>query len=96
MDSLRIIVAFVPVDDNHTLFYLRTYQKMIKIPLLRTVYFMLTRIYNRIILHQDRRVVETHQPQPSSLKMDEYLIQGDHPVIMYRKKREELKKAEDQ
>ena len=96
MDSLRIIVAFVPVDDNHTLFYLRTYQKMIKIPLLRTVYFMLTRIYNRIILHQDRRVVETHQPQPSSLKMDENLIQGDHPVIMYRKKREELKKAEDQ
>jgi hypothetical protein len=41
-------------------------------------------------------VVETHQPQPSSLKMDEHLIQGDHPVIMYRKKREELKKAEDQ
>lgn len=90
MDSMRIIVAFVPVDDNHTLFYLRTYQKMIKLPVLRNVYFGLTRFYNRIVLQQDRRVVETHQPQATTLKMGEHLIQGDHPVILYRKKREEL------
>jgi hypothetical protein len=48
------------------------------------------------VLSQDRRVVETHQPQVSSLKMDEHLIQGDHPVILYRKKREELRKTVDQ
>ena len=91
MDSMRIIVAFVPVDDNHTIFYLRTYQKMVKLPLLRDVYFIFTKFFNRIVLHQDRRVVETHQPQPSQLKMDENLISGDYPVILYRKKREELK-----
>jgi phenylpropionate dioxygenase-like ring-hydroxylating dioxygenase large terminal subunit len=96
MDSLRIIVAFVPIDDNHTLFYLRTYQTMIKLPVLRNIYSGLTRIYNRIILRQDRRVVETHQPMATSLKMNEHLIQGDHPVILYRKKREELKQASGQ
>jgi phenylpropionate dioxygenase-like ring-hydroxylating dioxygenase large terminal subunit len=91
MDSMRIIVAFVPVDDDHTIFYLRTYQKMIKLPLLRDIYFIFTKLFNKIVLHQDRRVVETHQPQPTQLKMDENLIPGDYPVILYRKKREELK-----
>ena len=93
MDSLRIIVAFVPVDENNTIFYLRTYQKMMKVPVLRELYFFLTKMYNRIVLHQDRRVVETHQPQATQLKMDENLIPGDYPVILYRKKREELKNA---
>ena len=92
MDSMRIIVAFAPVDELNTIFYLRTYQKMVKIPLLKDIFFFLSKLFNRIVLHQDRRVVETHQPQASSLKMEENLISGDYPVILYRKKREELKK----
>lgn len=91
MDSMRIIVAFAPIDDNHTKFYLRTYQKMVTLPVLRSIYFGITKIFNRIVLHQDRRVVETHQPQATSLKMDEHLIPGDHPVILYRKMREQFK-----
>jgi phenylpropionate dioxygenase-like ring-hydroxylating dioxygenase large terminal subunit len=90
MDSMRITVAFVPVDENNTIFYLRTYQKMVKVPLLRDLYFLATKLFNRIVLHQDRQVVETHQPQSTSLKMDENLIAGDYPVVLYRKKREEL------
>lgn len=91
MDSMRIVVAFAPIDDTHTKFYLRTYQKMLKLPLLRNLYFLVTKLFNVIVLHQDRRVVETHQPQASSLKMDEHLINGDHPIILYRKMRESLK-----
>ena len=91
MDSMRIIVAFVPIDDNHTLFYLRTYQKMVKLPVLRELYFAFTKLFNLIVLKQDRTVVETHQPQATSLKMDEHLISGDQPVILYRKMREKLK-----
>ncbi len=91
MNSMRIVVAFVPVDDNNTLFYLRTYQSMIKLPLLRNIYFAATNLLNRIVLHQDRRVVQTHQPVPSALKMDEHLVQGDNPIIQYRKMREKLK-----
>ena len=91
MESMRIVVAFVPVDENNTIFYLRTYQKMVKIPILRDLYFFITKIFNVIVLHQDRRVVETHQPQASQLKMDENLISGDYPIILYRRKRDELK-----
>ena len=91
MDSMRITVAFVPVDDNNTIFYLRTYQKMVKVPILTDLYFFATKLFNKIVLHQDRRVVETHQPMETSLKMDENLISGDYPVIMYRKMREGMK-----
>ena len=63
---------------------------MVKIPLLRNLYFLVTKLFNVIVLHQDRRVVETHQPQATSLKMDEHLITGDHPIILYRKMRESL------
>ncbi|MEI6456543.1 MAG: aromatic ring-hydroxylating dioxygenase subunit alpha [bacterium] len=90
MDSMRIIVAFVPVDDDNTLMYLRTYQKMVKIPVLREIYFAFSGIFNRIVLRQDQRVVETHQPMPTQLKMDENLITGDYPIILYRKRRQEL------
>jgi len=91
MDALRIVVAFVPVDDQNTLLYLRTYQKMVRLPVLKDIYAVMTNLFNRIVLRQDQRVVETHQPMPSSLRMDENLIQGDYPIILYRKKRQELK-----
>ena len=91
LDSMRIVVAFAPVDETNTIFYLRTYQKMVKIPILKEIYFALTAIFNRIVLRQDKRVVETHQPQASRLKTDENLIAGDYPIILYRKKREELR-----
>lgn len=91
MDSLRIVVAFVPIDDSNTLFYLRTYQKMVSLPVFRNIFFWLLKLYNQVVLHQDRRVVETHQPMATSLKMDENLIPGDYPIILYRKKREELR-----
>jgi len=91
MDSMRIIVAFVPIDDDHTLFYLKTYQKMIKLPVLKELFFFFSKMFNLIVLKQDRTVVETHQPQVTSLKMDEHLIPGDHPIILYRKMREQFK-----
>jgi len=74
MDKLRVVIAFVPVDESNTILYLRTYQKMVTIPVVRNIFQWMTGLYNRIILHQDRRVVETHQPQETALKMDENLI----------------------
>jgi hypothetical protein len=43
--------------------------------------------FNRVILHQDRRVVETQIPKKTMLKMNENLVQGDLPIIQYRKRR---------
>jgi hypothetical protein len=53
-------------------------------------------VANKIILHQDRRVVLTQLPKKSELQMGENLVQGDAPIIQFRKKREELKKAAEE
>ena len=48
---------------------------------------------NTIIAHQDRRVVVTQLPKRTTLKMGEKLIQGDFPIVAYRRRREELIEA---
>lgn len=96
-DKLRVMAAFAPVDDENTMIYLRFYQRFVKIPIIRDVVnFVGGKIMNRIILHQDRRVVITELPKKSDLSMGENLIQGDLPIIEYRRKREELKQKAEQ
>ncbi len=87
----RILVAFTPIDDENTLVYARFCQNFIKIPILKHLVSWIGKLSSIIILHQDRRVVETQTPKPSQLKGDELLFQGDLPIIYYRRRREELK-----
>jgi len=89
--DVRIVAAFVPVDESHTLLYLRFYQRFLPMPIIGNLAAKLAMPSNIYIAHEDRRVVETHQPQPSGLKIGETLIQGDLPIIEYRRKRAELK-----
>jgi phenylpropionate dioxygenase-like ring-hydroxylating dioxygenase large terminal subunit len=90
--DVRILAAFVPVDEAHTLLYLRFYQRFLTIPVLGKLVAKLAMPSNIYIAHEDRRVVVTHQPQPSGLRIGEALIQGDLPIIEYRRKREELQR----
>ena len=89
--DVRILAAFVPVDEFHTLLYLRFYQRFLVIPLLGKLAAKLAMPSNIYIAHEDRRVVVSHQPQPSGLKIGEALFQGDLPIIEYRRRREALK-----
>lgn len=89
--KVRIVIAFVPVDDDNTLLYLRLYQKFMRLPLLRGLVNRLSMPFNLLIAHQDRRVVQTQRPKSTSLRMDEELIQADMPVIEYRRRRQALK-----
>ena len=89
-ERIRAFAAFVPVDDENTIIYIRYYQKIIRIPILKWIFNYLGKISSLIILRQDKRVVITQLPKKSSLKMDERLIMGDKPVIEYRKHRQEL------
>lgn len=89
-DNVRVLAAFVPIDEDHTMIYLRFYQSFMKIPLLRNIVNSLAMIFNKKVLHQDRRVVVTQQPKKSMLKMEDTLIQGDLPILEYRKRRDEL------
>jgi phenylpropionate dioxygenase-like ring-hydroxylating dioxygenase large terminal subunit len=86
-DQVRIVAAFVPVDEEHTLLYLRFYQRFMRLPVLGKLVSLLAMPMNIYIAHEDRRVVVTQQPKPSGLKIGEILIQGDLPIIEYRRKR---------
>lgn len=92
-DDVRIVAAFVPVDDDHTLLYLRFYQRFLTVPLLRDLVTWASMPFNVYVAHQDRRVVETHQPQASGLRIGEKMIPGDRPIVEYRRRREALIEA---
>lgn len=89
-EKVRVVAAFVPVDEVHTLLYLRFYQNFMRAPLLGKLVARLAMPSNLYIAHEDRRVVITQQPKASGLKTGEILIQGDLPIIEYRRKRAAL------
>jgi len=89
-DKIRAFAAFVPVDEENSIIYIRYYQKMINIPGLKQLFNYLGKISSIIILRQDKRVVLTQLPKKSELKMDERLVMGDKPIIEYRMHRQEL------
>lgn len=91
-DKIRAFAAFVPIDEENTFVYIRYYQKMINIPLLKQFMNYVGKVFSIKVLRQDKRVVITQEPKKTELNMDEKLIQGDRPIVEYRKYREELKK----
>jgi phenylpropionate dioxygenase-like ring-hydroxylating dioxygenase large terminal subunit len=91
-DNLRVVIAFVPIDDENTMMYIRWYQRFLRTPGLRHVVNWLGALSNLLIERQDKWVVETHSPKRSGLHIGEKLVQGDGPIIQYRRKREELQK----
>ena len=95
-EKVSVLAAFVPVDDEHTILYLRFYQRFMQVPLLRKLVARLAMPSNVYIAHEDRRVVITQQPKASGLKIGEILIQGDLPIIEYRRKRAALQNLAEQ
>ncbi len=89
-EDMRIVVAFAPIDDENTILYLRPMQKFMKAPVLRHIVDLFSTLGSIVIAHQDRRVVETQRPKPSGLKIGENLVQGDGPIVAYRRRRQEL------
>ncbi|AAD36358.1 oxidase [Thermotoga maritima MSB8] len=90
-EKIRVTAAFTPIDDDHTMIYLRFYVGLTGIKFLDKLIAVLGKPFNKIVLHQDKRVVETQIPKRSELRMGENLIPGDAPILEYRKKREALK-----
>lgn len=89
-DKIRAFAAFVPVDEENTLIYIRYYQRIVTVPLLREFVNWIGKVSSLIILWQDKRVVVTQIPPKSELRMDERLIAGDRPIVEYRRHRQEL------
>jgi phenylpropionate dioxygenase-like ring-hydroxylating dioxygenase large terminal subunit len=87
--NLRVVLAFAPIDDENTLMYLRYYHT-VRFPILRQLYGWLGSLGNLVIERQDRRVVITQRPPRPDLGIGEILIQGDNPIVLYRKIRRAL------
>ncbi len=88
--KMRIIAAFVPVDEENTLLYARNYQGFVMSPVIGKLASLSLIPLNYHIIHQDRAIVNTHRHKASSLRGGEKLVQGDKPLIEYRKKRAAL------
>lgn len=96
-EDLRVLAAFVPVDEEHGRIYLRFYQRFLRVPILREIVNWIGNIGNKHILHQDRRVVLGQTPRKTQLKkMGEKLVPGDRAILAYRTHRHELQKAAGQ
>jgi len=92
-DKVRVFAAFVPVDEENSLVYLRFYQNISRVPGLSQLITFFGKFFSRIVLHQDRRVVVTQLPKKTAYVMNEKLAQGDRPIVEYRRRRDELIKA---
>jgi phenylpropionate dioxygenase-like ring-hydroxylating dioxygenase large terminal subunit len=88
-DGLRIVVAFAPIDNENTQMYLRYYHT-VRMPVLRSLVGWIGSLSNLVIERQDRRVVITQRPHRPDLDIGEILIQGDNPIVLYRKIRKVL------
>jgi phenylpropionate dioxygenase-like ring-hydroxylating dioxygenase large terminal subunit len=89
-DNLRALLVFAPIDDEHTRLYLRFYQKIVRAPVLRNLFCAFGSLSNLLIERQDRWVVVTQRPRRSDLRGGEILVPSDGPIILYRKRRDEL------
>lgn len=90
-DTVRIVAVFAPIDEGNTRIYIRFYQKFIKLFGLKQIVNRFSNITNKYILHQDRKVVPSQLPTKTEWTMGEHLIQGDAPILEYRKRRALLK-----
>ena len=80
--DIRVVAFFAPVDRERTMIYLRFYVGVTKIKPLDKLIAALGMTFNRKVLHQDKRVVET---QKHDIRKD-MLVQGDLPIMEFRKR----------
>jgi len=89
-DDMRIFAAFVPVDEEHGMFYMRFYQRQVRLPILRELFNWTGVLGSIYIANQDKRVVSTQMPKQSSLRSGEIFLPSDRIILTYRRRREEL------
>ncbi|WP_293028116.1 aromatic ring-hydroxylating dioxygenase subunit alpha [Pandoraea sp.] len=78
------MIAFVPVNESTTRYYLRFYHR-VRNPLLARPLEFIMGLSNRFILNQDRRVVVTQTPRDSAHAEQDRLIGADRAIIEFRR-----------
>ena len=88
--------AFVPVDESHSITYVRLYQGFVTWPVLGDWVSAVMGWFNKRVLNEDRPMVLSQLPIQSDIQMDEMLVKGDAPIIEFRKRRHELLVAQQE
>ena len=83
--SIRNVVAFVPIDDKHTRYYLRFYHR-VRLPVVAQLFELALGWSNRHILGQDRRVVVTQTPANSLDAVNDRFIEADRAIVAFRRR----------
>jgi len=81
--NFKNFIAFVPIDEHTTRFYMRTCHK-VSIPVVRYFYTSILQIFNGIILRQDLRVIVNITPAFSLDATSDRLIGADRAISAYR------------
>jgi phenylpropionate dioxygenase-like ring-hydroxylating dioxygenase large terminal subunit len=89
--SMHQFLAFAPIDETTTRYYLRTYQDLIRVPPLAWVLGRISRALNRVIIKEDIAVLVSQPNEETRVKMEEVLVPSDGAIIAYRKWREGLR-----
>jgi phenylpropionate dioxygenase-like ring-hydroxylating dioxygenase large terminal subunit len=92
--SLKNFIAFVPINEQKTRYYVRVYHR-IRNPIIARAFEFVMGLSNRFILHQDRRVVITQTPLNSSDAREDRLIGADRAISAFRRQHERLLNLSD-
>lgn len=88
-DNMRVMAAFVPIDEENSLMYFRYYQNFVRIPLVRNLVSYGGYLYSKIVERQDKRVVQTQDPKRFRPQTEHWLM-GDRALVEFLKKSREM------
>ncbi|MEZ4834449.1 MAG: aromatic ring-hydroxylating dioxygenase subunit alpha [Caldilineaceae bacterium] len=89
-DGFRIVAAFAPIDDDATMVYVRSYQRVKHKNAFTKLMATVTTNANRFVLREDQKVVETQRPKIAGLDIGERFIPGDRPIALFLIHRRDL------
>lgn len=94
-EKLRHLLISAPIDDEHTMLYMRTYQGTVTVPVLGKAFSQLSNYFNLYVLREDELIISTQYPKYGDLNAGNF-IPGDRPIALYLQHRQELMAAGQQ
>lgn len=92
-DKLSQVIIIAPIDDEHTMQYVRFYHRIVEQPVLSRVFATVANLYNRYVLSEDEAIILSQRPKKAALDVGERFIPGDRPIALYLKHRRDLIEA---
>jgi phenylpropionate dioxygenase-like ring-hydroxylating dioxygenase large terminal subunit len=80
-NKMKLLVYFVPLNEQDTKFYVYTYRNFLTLPLFNGMFSF----FNRLVLRQDQKVVESQIPQITTEAHNELLMRHDQLIKFFRK-----------